>query len=148
MKYQIDQSIKIENTSKKTYVSIVNSKTITISISAKDKRLLKLFYREMDKPLIFKIFTFSVLCAKAIINSGAKSVEIDREYSGHEIDIKSFITQILLINKISEVNIVFKEVGKNSRSHLAVYAAMSKKQKVLQITAKEVLYYYEKIDKP
>jgi len=40
MSYQIDQSIKIENTQKASYVCLANSVTLVISISAKNKREL------------------------------------------------------------------------------------------------------------
>ncbi|MCX6784312.1 MAG: hypothetical protein NT141_04620 [candidate division WWE3 bacterium] len=148
MKYQIDQSNKIEETSKVTYVCLANGKTIIFSINSNEKQKLKLFFRELNKPLIFKLFTFSVLCAKAIITSKAGTVEIDCEYTNHEIDIKSYITQILLIEKTRSPDIWFAHVGKKSNAHLKGYAAMKKKAKGVTITAGEVLRYYENIDKP
>lgn len=147
MTYQIDQSIKIENTSKTTYVSIANGQAVTVSISASDKRRLKLFFRELEKPLIFKLFTFSVLCARAILASKAKSVIIDCEYTGHEIDIKSFIVQILDIKDKSEVDISFSQIGKKSRAHEAVHKSLEKKDKGITVKVSEVLSFYDKVNK-
>lgn len=147
MSYQIDQSIKIENTSKTTYVSLVNGESITVSISAKDKRELKLFFRELNKPLIFKIFTFSVLCARIIMLSKAKSISIDCEYTGHEIDIKSFIIQILAIENWPEINISFSRIGKKSHAHEVVYKSFKKKIKGTIIGVREVLSFYDKVNK-
>lgn len=145
--YQIDQSIKIENTQKASYICIANGKTIVCSISAKDKRELKLFFRELERPLIFKIFTFSVLCAKAIVETKAQSVMIDKEYLGHEIDINSFITQILKIWKYPQPNLTFALVGKNSPAHIKGYKAYKKEMKDSVINANEVLILYNLINK-
>jgi hypothetical protein len=147
MSYQIDQSIKIEDTSKTTYVSLVNGEEIIVSISAKDKRELKLFFRELNKPLIFKIFTFSVLCAHAIKSSDAKNISIDCEYAGHEIDIKSFIVQILTIEKASIPDINFTRVGKKSRAHEAVHHSLENREKGSVVNIKEVISYYVKVNK-
>lgn len=147
MKYQIDQSNKIEHTNKTTYVCLTNSNSFICSISAKEKQTLKAFFRKLNKPLIFKLFTFSVLCAKVIAASKAKSVTIDTEYLGHEINIKSFIFQILQIEKRPEVYITIKGIGKRSRSHLIGYKAMKNRNKGNAIRANEVIKYYEKLNK-
>lgn len=145
--YQIDQSIKIESTNKASYVCIANGKILIASIPAKDKKELKLFFRELDKPLIFKLFTFSVLCAKVIIELKPGSVTIDQEYSGHARQIKSFILQILKIEGINEPIISFSEVGKSSPAHKGAYTALKLKKSDFKVTVKEVLKYYERVDK-
>lgn len=131
-----------------TYVCLTNDEKIIVSISTKEKKLLKIFFRELNKPLIFKLFTFSVLCAKAIMLSKTKTVFIDREYSGHERQIKLFILQIFKIDKFSEVDVNFCEIGKQANAHLRVYEAMIKKQKGIIVETKDVLGYFNKIDKP
>lgn len=147
MAYQIDQSIKIENTSKPSYVCLANGKTIISSISAADKKELKLFFRELNKPLIFKLFTFSVLCAKAVIKLKPGELTIDTEYSGHERQIKSFIYQILRIEGFEEPVIAFSQVGKGSNAHKNAYNAMLKQHFGIKVTSSEVLKYYERINK-
>lgn len=146
--YQIDQSIKIENTNKTTYVCLANGKILISSISSRHKKELKLFFRKLEKPLIFKIFTFSVLCAKIIFQANAEVIAIDEEYSGHEIDIKSLITQILIIWKYKETNISFARIGKNSRAHIEGYRAYKQGNRGIIVDAREVLILYNKIDKP
>jgi len=147
MTYQIDQSNKIENTAKTTYLALTNSKTFITSISAKDKQTLKLYFRELERPLIFRLFTFSVLCAKVMIKLNNESIQIDREYKGHEVDIKSFITQILTIWGHEIPSISFTEIGKGAKAHAAAYKAAEKKQKGEVVTSKEVLILYNLIDK-
>jgi hypothetical protein len=145
--YQLDQSIKIENTSQATYVCLTNGHSVTVSINAKDKRNLKVFYRKINKPLTFKLFTFSVLCAKTIQKIKPDSVIIDQEYKGHERQIKSFILQIFRINHSTGSNIHFSEIGKHSPAHLNVYAAMHHKKSTLKISSLEVISLYGKISK-
>ena len=146
-RYQIDQSIKIENTQKASYICLSNGRTIICSISAKDKRELKLFFRELERPLIFKIFTFSVLCAKTIVEAKVDSVAIDKEYPGHDIDINSFITQILNIWKYPQPNLSFTLVGKSSSAHIKGYQAYKKGDKGSVVNANEVLILYNLVNK-
>ena len=146
-RYQIDQSIKIENTNKTTYVCLANGQTLISSISAKDKKTLKLYFRELERPLIFKIFTFSVLYAKVISQAKIISVEIDEEYSGHEINIHSYIIQILSIWQTKKIDISFTRVGKKSSAHIEGYKAYKKGRKGISINAQDVLVLYNLIDK-
>ncbi len=147
MKYQIDQSIKIENTNKTSYVCLANGKIIVVSIKAKDKKELKLYFRELEKPLIFKLFTFSVLCAQVIIQAKAGAIIIDTEYIGHERQIKSFIFQIFKMEDFKEPVIGFMQIGKKSPAHLGAYTALMRKKSDIKITSSEVLKYYERTNK-
>ncbi len=149
MPYCIDQSIKIEDTSRTTYVCLANDQTLIASISAKEKRVLKLYFRELDRQLIFRLFTFSVLCATLIFKARPSSIIIDKEYHGHEINIKSFIVQILLVwnMPVSQLHVAFEEIGKGSTAHIAGYKAFRNKEKGEIITAKKVLILYNLMDK-
>ncbi len=147
MKYQIDQSIKIENTNKTTYVCLANGQILVSSISSKDKKELKLYFRELEKLLIFKLFTFSVLCVRIIIQAKAESVTIDTEYSGHERQIKSFIFQMFKMENFKEPIISFSQIGKKSPAHKGAYAAFKGKSSDIKLTSGEILKYYERINK-
>ncbi len=147
MVYQIDQSNKIEETARTTYVSLTNGKTLVCSISSVEKKILKQYFRSLGKPLIFKLFTFSVLCARLVQEAQITDVVIDREYVGHERQIKSFILQIFRIDGIIEPEVNFDEIGKKSKAHIVVYDAMKKKQKSIAVNARQVWKYYEKVDK-
>lgn len=147
MQYQIGQSIKIEDTSKTTYVCLSNDTIFVSSISATEKRLLKRYFRQLQKPLIFKLFTFSVLCARTLLENMPQAVDIDREYDRHERHIKSFIVQIIRIERKLEPVIHFTEIGKSAHAHTYVYQAMKSGKKDRVISAQEVIRYYEKIQK-
>jgi len=145
MKYYIDQSIKIENTNKPTYVAVANGSQLVCSISAKDKQKLKVLFRNMNKPLIFKLFTFSVLCSIVIINSNAKTIIIDREYLGHEIDIKNYITKLLRLKNFHSTAIHFSEIGKHNNAHICCYNAQKYKYSDIAIGWREILEDYSKV---
>lgn len=147
MTYQIDQSIKIEATNHTSYVSISNGTNFLVSISPKEKQILKSYFRKLDRPLIFKLFTFSVLCAEVIANSKPKHVEIDREYLNNEVVIKSYIKQIFSIWGKPIPTIIFAQIGRHSSAHINAYKAHRRNTKTHRITAKEVLILYNKVDK-
>lgn len=147
MAYQIDQSIKIEDTQKSSYVCLANGSVVIASIAAKEKRILKLYFRKLQKPLIFKIFTFSVLCAQVLMKTRPRIVYIDKEYTAHERQIKSFITQIFSIHDVEIPIIHFDYIEKNVAAHKEAYEAMKNKYANLRVCSKEVLRYYEKINK-
>lgn len=145
--YYIDQSIKIENTNKTTHVAISNGSTHIVSITGKDKSRLKLLFRQLQKPLVFKLFTFSVLVAKVIEMLKIDHVMVDVEYPGHEIDIKNYVTQLLLIAKKPVPAIHFVQIGKSNSAHIAVYGAYKKKKTGIRISQIEVIEKYERISK-
>jgi hypothetical protein len=147
MRYEIDQSIKIENINKPSYVCLANDNAFVISISAKDKKELKLYFRQLSKPLIFKLFTFVALCTIIIIKVKPGTVVVDQEYVGHERQIKSFILQILEIKKTKAPVISFSQIGKSSFAHKAAYKGYVQKKSNAKVTFGEILRYYEKINK-
>ena len=147
MTYEIDQSIKIENTNKASYVSLANSHIYTVSILAREKQILKRYFRRLGKPLIFKIFCFACLCAECLSKQKVDSVYIDKEYLGYEREIKSFIVQVMKIKNKPETDITFKQVGKKSPSHVAVNIARKKRLANSKISSQQILKLYEKINK-
>ena len=145
--YQLDQSIKIENTSQATYVAIANGTCLTCAILAKDKRILKHLFRQLGKPLVYKLFTFSFLCSQVIAKTKPHHVVIDQEYRGHEIDIKNYITQLLTIAKQRVPNLVFKSIGKESPAHHRAYHAYKIRKADFRVPYQEVIKKYEQIDR-
>lgn len=144
MAYQIDQSGKIEQTSKMTVIAISNSKQASIILKAKDKRDLQDIYRQAGKPKVFSLQVFSaltyLLLEKAKIETGI--IYVDKEYPGHEDIIKSYINQ--LIKKRDKINLApenirFCLVGKTSNVHLYGYKKFKQKKADFKATKEEVL---------
>jgi hypothetical protein len=142
MRYEIDQSIKVEDTAKTTYVALSNSSDIVVSISSKDKKALKKHFRSINKPLTYKLFTFSALCAKTILHLKLKKedlVTIDIEYPGYNRNIKYYITAIIKYHRKEAPDLIFQEVGKRSRAHRKVYKAFKAREKGVMVDAKWIL---------
>lgn len=142
MRYEVDQSIKIEDTARTSYVALTNSKNIVVSISSQEKKKVEMYFRALEKPLIFKIFTFSMLCTKAIGSMDLRKedvVLIDREYAGQERRIKSYIKTALEYRKLPVPELAFGKVGKQSHAHLRVYKAYKTSEKCLGINANQII---------
>lgn len=124
MKVEIDQSGKIEDTSKNTVLAFSNKIWSAIVIPAKVKRQMQEIFRRRGKPRIFVLRTFSagvVLLIKDY-QKQITDVQIDTEYSGHEAVIKDIIVQMLREQNVSEPNIYFGRIGKKSMAHHRAYA--------------------------
>lgn len=144
MAYQIDQSGKIEQTSKNTVIALSNSTQTSIILKAKDKRDLQSIYRAAGKPKLFSIQVFAALTYLLIENSHVNDgiMYIDKEYPGYEDIIKSYLVQ--LINKRGRVkldpeNIRFTLVGKASKAHLFGYKHFKQGKASFKVTKEDIL---------
>lgn len=144
MSYQIDQSGKIEQTSKVTIIALSNSKQASIILKAKDKRDLQDIYRRAGKPKVFAIQVFSaltyLLLQKSKVDIGM--LYIDKEYPGHESIIKSYITQLVKKKgkiKLEPENIRFTQVGKTSNVHLYGYKKFKSRRADFKATKEDML---------
>ncbi len=122
MKLFIDQSGKIEDTSKNTVLAFSNEINGSILIKAVEKRKLLKIFREQNRPKIFTFQLFSILIYELLVKYKVKNhiVFIDIEYPGQNDLIKSYIIQ--LINRFKGVAITnhdinFVLVGKQSQVH-------------------------------
>ena len=146
MKYQIDQSGKVEDTSKLTIVAFANGKAKILKISAREKRKLVKAMREIDYPrqiFIYKIFAGLVFLL--IKDETTDSFVIDKEYPGHEPLIKEIIFQLCNRTKIKLPLIDFSLIGKDCQAHkVALEAFRGKRKADLTVKAKEVFaLFYE-----
>ena len=119
MPIEIDQSNHIEYTSKHTVIA--DSLGNYVYISAKEKRKLQTYFRQIGKPRIFVSKTFCALIAFLIAQTFNKSHHylIDQEYEGHEIIFRDYIMRFSkrLGCNITTNQIDFGYVKKISKSH-------------------------------
>lgn len=146
MSYQIDQSGKIEQTSQNTVISLANSKQKTIILKSKHKRILLKIYQKAGKPKIFSIQVFATLIYILITKSKASDglILIDKEYPGHENNIRNYILQLASKNprlSLKSEDIRFVLVGKSSNAHLLGHQSWKKGIADFNITSKEILSY-------
>lgn len=129
--YEIDMSIKIEDTNRDTVLAIANEKYYTILIPRQVKRKLQELFRKKGKPRLFIYRTFSagiVLLLKDHINEGS-AVVIDKEYSGKERLLRSMIYEMFsrFFDFVPQIN--FDTIGKHSSAHGVAYQVTKGKQK-------------------
>jgi len=146
MNIEIDQSGKIEDTSKNTVVAFSNGKSKSIFIGAKNKREIQKFFRMAEKPRVFVYRLFAILIF-LLIKDDLKNIDriiIDIEYPGWDHQIKDYLLfEIRKVNpKFSKNNIIFELVGKKSRAHLIAYGTTQRKREPdIKVGSKDILKF-------
>lgn len=146
MKIYIDQSGKVEYTSKPTVVAYSNSKSKSLKINGKDKREIQQIFKEAGKPDMFMFRTFGILITILVLPHIDKitSIAIDLEYKGNDHLVKDSFLQALRKKGIffDKAMIHFVQVGKKHPCHtIAIEVFRGNKKPSVTITAKEVLKY-------
>jgi len=131
MKYQIDQSGKIENTEKDTVLALSNDIKYTVILAAKVKRTLQSILRKEGRPEMYIYLVFSSLLFILLKSSRPKSkVIIDREYPGKESLIRVLIERVIKRSKGKEnFKLEFGSVGKSSKAHGLAHKTFKRKLK-------------------
>lgn len=137
MKYEIDQSGKVEDTSCHTVVGFSNSTYRTILLLAREKRKLQEIFRLHGQPRLYVDVTFAILVfilIKPIIKQRPTLI-IDIEYPGHTKIIEGIIH-----NHIStDIELHWKLIGKSSKVHDITYKTFKKKLRSSKvINSKEI----------
>lgn len=126
MKIEIDQSGKVEDTSKITVLG--NSIGNNVWITQNDKRFNQHVFRKMGKPQMYMIRLFAALASVLISHSlnGDHTYIIDVEYPGRDAEIKAFIVIYLekMGLKIDAQRISFSAIGKKSKAHYHAYCIL------------------------
>ncbi len=142
MKYEIDQSGKIEQTERDTVIACINGTEITIFLKKAEKRIIQKIFNTMDMHLLFPYLTFAALLALLIQKLQPKNkIIIDKEYIGHEILIEEKVTLYLEQLGVQNIPVLeFGHVGKLSAAHnLAYLVAVGKKEPDLVVNSKDVM---------
>jgi len=133
MKLYIDQSGKVEKTSKSTVVAFSNGKQKAIFISSIEKRKIQKIFRDAHKPDMFTYKTFAVLIYLLIKNhlKQIDAIVIDQEYHGKEPLIKKYVVE--LIRKGGDTfdtqDIHFSEISKHNNAHKKAISVFRKNMK-------------------
>lgn len=134
MAYEIDQSGKVEDTSKDTILSLTNGRSYSIVIPAKVKKKLQVFFRKSGTPRKYVLFVFSIgiqLLINVTPNKNTIDIFIDMEYPGKDPLIIGVLKKLMPANKR---NIYFTRVGKRSRAHYLCYGIATKRIKYTKKT--------------
>ena len=141
MKYEVDQSGKVEQTERNTVLACTNGKSVTILLKKSEKRALQSAFKRVGSQRIFPYLTFSALLALLIKKLGHFGrITVDNEYTGHERLVSQKTSEYLLVTGVkSRPVIVFSHVGKLSKAHnMAHEVAVKKKKPTFTVSAKEV----------
>lgn len=142
MKIEIDQSGRVEYTSKPTVVGFSNGKEKTVIILSTEKQKLQRFFRRLNKPRMFTCTLFSFLIYFLLKNErNIEQVIIDKEYPGQDALIKSLILNFFKRGgrRVDKRVFIFKQIGKKARIHGIVNDAYRVKRADIKLTANEVI---------
>jgi len=138
--YQVDQSNKIER-SGDTVLALSNDRAYIIRIPAREKRetinvLIQRHKGRRRKWVVLQLFAGALYYLIRELPPG-EQVTIDKEYTGHEDDIKNTLFPLLgrTDPAFDAENIAFGHVGKKSAVHkkaLAVYHGKAKADRILK----------------
>lgn len=131
VKFQVDQSGKIEQTNINTVIALSNTKNFSIILKKKDKRILEKTFKKMGKAKSYPYIVFAALVAVLLKSASIRSkVIIDKEYTGHENTIRERILHFLRVLGVqNDIPVEFGHVGKQSKAHDLAAKVGSKKIK-------------------
>lgn len=142
MKFDVDQSGKIEKTNKNTILAFSNDIQYSVCIPGKVKRQLKEAFRKQGRVRVFIYRTFAAGIVLLIKDHLRKIdlLNIDREYPGHEKLIEDMILEMLKKLRRKQPQINFRQIGKRAKAHYIAYGTAIQKRKPSKIiTLKEIV---------
>lgn len=142
MKYQIDQSGKIEQTERHTVVACTNGSKASIFLNRKEKRILQKMFKQLQNQKFFPYLTFAALIAIVIKEIKPKyKIIVDKEYEGHENLISERVNIYLeQLGYKAKYHLVFGHVGKTSNAHNYAYqVAIGKIMPTKTVNAQQIL---------
>lgn len=140
---EIDQSGKVEQTSKPTILAGANGIKISLMIAAREKQKLQRFFRSVGKPQMYVYTVFAALVV-ILIRSHFHSlgrIVIDTEYLHQDTLLRNLITELLRKEEpdFDPSLIEFRQIGKGSPAHDLANRIYKRRQKPnLRITALDV----------
>lgn len=142
MRVEIDQSGKIEDTNRDTILAFSNNQKYSLKISSKVKRQLQEIFRRKGKIriFIFRVFAAGIYLLITPFLDDIKAVIIDREYPGHEAQIKDMILGFVGRNHLKKFpEVYFRNIGKRSRAHDLATKVVHRKARVDKVLSLQKL---------
>ena len=132
MPLEVDQSIKIEQTSEDTVLALSNDQQFSIVIPAHIKRRAIVFLRQRGwygRRAILACFVAGLFLLLKQSEARFDLIVIDQEYEGHERDIRGMLLRHLRKAgmEIPAERITFRRVGKQSGAHKLAWGVHRRK---------------------
>lgn len=126
MKYEVDQSGRIEETNRPTIISIANKNySYSVKIDSKIKRSIQKKFQIIGKPKMFSVYGFAsgviILIKKSKVKNSV--VTVDVEYDGYNKILKEIFEKYL----DSSIEFRFISIGKKSPAHIVAYSVFKNK---------------------
>lgn len=132
MEVEVDQSIKIEQTSRDTFIGLSNNNVFVVRVRNKVKRKLQREFRSRGKPRLFVYRTFIAAIVLALKHAKFRNlsrVVIDVEYVGQNQFLKEIFWEMWIKVSRTDFDVHFREIGKRSLAHEACFSAMKRRRK-------------------
>ena len=139
MHIEVDQSGKIEQLDKDTYIAFSNHEQYCVKFPKRIKREIIYEYRTKVKQFIPRLFAICLFyCLKDYIRK-KELITIDLEYPGWEAAIKTYLMPLLKLEyrDFDKKIIRFNMIGKESKAHKIAKSAFIEKTKPNRILDKE-----------
>lgn len=139
MKIVIDQSGKIEQTSKPTVIAFSNGLHGGVYVPAKEKRRVLQLLRKQSLQHYFPVHVFAVVVLLVIkqYQLFSQSIMIDTEYTGKDSTIRDF----LVMHGMNGDRIQFGFIGKKSTAHV-IALKMFRDKKGVVISAEQIISFF------
>ena len=139
MRIEIDQSGKIEQLNKDTYIAFSNDEQYCIKLPKKVKQDISLKHRGKIGQLIQKIFAISIYYCLVNYLNNKRLIVIDREYSGWEPFIKRELVNLIKkdYHNFDMGIIVFDLITKNSKAHKIALKSFREEERPNKILSRE-----------
>lgn len=149
MAYYIDQSGKIEDTARPTVIAFSDSVSSgSLILPGNDKRFIQRYYRNLGKPRLYVLHTFSVLIVRLIslYRLHKAGIVIDREYTGHEALTISYISFLLKQRLPTDrLDVRFGHVGKTTKAHKLANQCLYYKKAEYKLATTDILSYLNRL---
>jgi len=142
---QVDQSVKIEDTSGHTVLALSNDESYAVIVPAAVKRECLELLREQGgqaRAIVLKVFSAALFLLLEKRLERADRIVIDPEYAGHEDTIKGMLLGWIRARRLDchPERIVFAHVGKDSPAHKKAARVRNRREPAdLVLTTKQLL---------
>lgn len=139
MRIEVDQSGKIKQLNKDTYIAFSNDEQYCIKLPKKTKQEISLTHRGKTKQLVQKVFAICVYHCLIEYLDNKRLIVIDQEYEGWEPFLKRELVS-LITKKYSNFDrniIIFNNITKESKAHKLALRSYREEERPNKILSKE-----------
>ena len=138
MRVEVDQSGKIEQMDKDSYIAFSNREQYCIKLPKKVKREILFECRGKVRQLVQRIFAICLYYCLENYLHNKSIIVIDGEYPGWDADIKTYLIPLLrLKHKNFDKIIRFESIGRDSGAHKTAKSTFIGKIRPNKILEKE-----------